>query len=55
MQMRLDKFLSDSMEISRQDAKKLLSKGQVSVDGAVAKKGELKITDNSIVRLTEKQ
>ena len=49
MLMRLDKFLSDSMEISRQDAKKLLSKGQVKVDGVVTKKGDAKVNDNSVV------
>ena len=55
MLMRLDKFLSDSMEISRQDAKKLLSKGQVSVDGAVAKKGDMKIGDETIVKVNGKK
>lgn len=54
MQMRLDKFLSDSMEISRQDAKKLLSKGQVWVDGAVVKKGDVKIGDDSVVKVNGK-
>ena len=49
MLMRLDKFLSDSMEISRQDAKKLLSKGQVKIDGAVVKKGDVKVDDSSAV------
>ena len=55
MQMRLDKFLSDSMEISRQDAKKLLGKGQVVVDGAVVKKGDVKIGDDTIVKVNGKK
>ena len=55
MLMRLDKFLSDSMEISRQDAKKLLSKGQVMVDGAVAKKGDIKIKDDTVVTVNGKK
>jgi len=55
MLMRLDKFLSDSMEISRQDAKKLLGKGQVFVDGAVAKKGDVKVKDETVVTVNGKR
>ena len=52
MLMRLDKFLSDGLEISRQDAKKLLGKGQVSVDGAVVKKGDIKVKDDTVVAVS---
>ena len=55
MLMRLDKFLSDSMEISRQDAKKMLSKGQVFVDGVVNKKGDTKIKDETVVTVNGKR
>ena len=45
MLMRLDKYISDAMGISRQDAKKLLSKGAVAIDGKVVKKGDAKVSD----------
>ncbi|MBE6895079.1 MAG: rRNA pseudouridine synthase [Ruminococcaceae bacterium] len=53
--MRLDKFLSDSMEITRQEAKKLLSKGLVFVDGTVAKKGDIKVKDETDVTVNGKK
>ena len=43
------------MEISRQDAKKLLSKGQVAVDGIVVKKGEAKVSEASNVMVSGKK
>ena len=49
MNIRLDKYISDAMGVSRQDAKKLLSKGAVAVDGKVNKKGDTKITEASKV------
>ena len=55
MLMRLDKFLSDAMEISRQDAKKLISKGQVTVDGVAVKKGELKVSETNNVVVSGKK
>ena len=45
MLMRLDKYISDAMGVSRQDAKKLLSKGAVAIDGKVVKKGDAKVSD----------
>ena len=55
MLMRLDKFLSDAMEISRQDAKKLISKGQVTVDGVAVKKCELKVSETNNVVVSGKK
>lgn len=41
---RLDKFLTQALSITRSQAKELLSKGRVTVDGVVCKKGDTKIT-----------
>lgn len=54
MLIRLDKYISDAMGVSRQDAKKLLSKGAVAVDGKINKKGDAKITDKSKVLVNGK-
>lgn len=43
MQTRLDKFISESMAISRADAKKLVSKSAVTVNGTIVKKSDIKI------------
>ena len=51
MLIRLDKYISDAAQISRQDAKKYLSKGMVAVDGKVAKKGDLKVSEANTVTL----
>lgn len=55
MLMRLDKYISDAMGISRQDAKKLLSKGAVAIDGKVIKKGDAKVADENKVTVNGKQ
>ena len=47
--IRLDKFLTLTTKLSRSEAKKMLSSGKVSVDGAVIKKGDLKILESSEV------
>ncbi|MBR5306388.1 MAG: rRNA pseudouridine synthase [Oscillospiraceae bacterium] len=52
--MRLDKYISDAMGISRQDAKKLLSKGAVAIDGKVVKKGDAKVSDANRVLVNGK-
>lgn len=50
MKLRLDKYLADMGQGTRSEVKKAIMKGQVSVDGAVAKKPELKIdTEMSVV------
>ena len=41
--MRLDKFLSSQLAISRTDAKKMLRQKRISVNGAVAVKPELQV------------
>lgn len=55
MLIRLDKYISDAMGISRQDAKKLLSKGAVAVDGKVIKKGDAKVGDANRVSVNGRQ
>ena len=43
MQTRLDKFISEAMAISRADAKKLISKSAVTINGQVVKKSDAKV------------
>ena len=54
MNIRLDKYISDAMGISRQDAKKLLSKGAVAIDGKAVKKGDAKVCDGNKVSVNGK-
>lgn len=55
MQTRLDKFISESMAISRADAKKLITKSMVTVNGAVVKKSDIKIdTDTDEIKANGK-
>ena len=50
MQTRLDKFISETMALSRADAKKLISKSAVTVNGTIVKKSDIKIdTDTDTV------
>lgn len=46
---RLDKILSTQLNISRTDAKALLKKGRVSVNGTVTKTADTKCADSDIV------
>ncbi len=51
MQTRLDKFISETLAISRADAKKLISKSAVTVNGTVVKKSDIKIdADTDIIK-----
>lgn len=55
MQTRLDKFISEAMAVSRADAKKLISKSQVTVNGTIIKKTDIKIdTDTDTVKANGK-
>ena len=51
--MRLDKYLAETAQCTRSEAKALLAKGRVQVNGAVCKKGDtqLKETDTVAVDL----
>jgi len=55
MLIRLDKYISDAMGISRQDAKKMLSKGTVAIDGKTVKKGDAKVTAHNKVSVNGRQ
>jgi len=46
--MRLDKYLCDTLNMTRTEAKKAISKGRVAVDGCVAKSGSLQVGDQSV-------
>lgn len=47
--MRLDKFLSESTDLSRSDARKVLKSGEITVNGEVASKGSQIIEDGDFV------
>jgi 16S rRNA pseudouridine516 synthase len=47
--MRLDKLLSNASNLTRSQASKVIRQGDVTVDGVVAEKGTLKVTDESQV------
>lgn len=40
---RLDKFIANNTEYSRTDIKNLIKKGEISVDGVLAKKSDMKV------------
>lgn len=52
---RLDKILSTQLNISRTDAKALLKKGRVSVNGKVTKTADTKCADSDIVTFDGEQ
>ena len=41
--MRLDKYLAETAQCTRSEAKALLAKGRVQVNGAVCKKGDTQL------------
>lgn len=47
--MRLDKFLAETAQCTRSEAKGLLQKGRVSVNGAVCKKGDTQLKETDTV------
>ncbi|WP_455484021.1 pseudouridine synthase [Eubacterium sp.] len=52
---RLDKILSTQLNISRSDAKTMLKKGRVSVNGTVIKTADTKCADSDIVTVDGEQ
>lgn len=46
--MRLDRFLCEATGLTRSLAKKVLARGEVTVDGEVVKKGDIKIDDQPV-------
>ena len=47
--MRLDKYLSETAQCTRSEAKTLLAKGKVTVNGAVCKKGDVQVKEGDAV------
>ena len=47
--MRLDKYLAETAQCTRSEAKALLSKGKVAVNGALCKKGDTQIREGDAV------
>ncbi len=54
MQYRLDKLVRETVGISRRDAKKLISKGLVKINGQVIKKAEEKAKDTDDIVINGK-
>lgn len=52
---RLDKILSTQLNISRTDAKQMIKKGRVSVNGIPAKSGDVKVADADIVAVDDNE
>lgn len=47
--MRLDKYLAESLEITRSQSKDFLKKGRITVNGVVEKSGDRRINDGDTV------
>lgn len=47
--MRLDKFLAESTDLSRSQARKVLSAGEITVNGNVVEKGTFIVNDGDVV------
>ena len=52
--MRLDKYLAETAQCTRSEAKALLSKGRVQVNGAVCKKGDTQLRETDTVAVEGK-
>ena len=52
--MRLDKYLAETAQCTRSEAKVLLSKGRVQVNGAVCKKGDTQLKESDTVAVDGK-
>ncbi len=47
--MRLDKYLAETVQCTRSEAKTMLQKGRVTVNGAVCKKGDTQLKEADVV------
>ena len=52
--MRLDKYLAETAQCTRSEAKTMLSKGRVQVNGAVCKKGDTQLKESDTVAVDGK-
>ena len=53
--MRLDKYLAETAQCTRSEAKTLLQKGRVTVNGAVCKKGDTQLKDSDTVAVRSEE
>ncbi|MGF1749640.1 MULTISPECIES: 16S rRNA pseudouridine(516) synthase RsuA [Vibrio] len=53
--MRLDKFLCDSLGVTRREATILLRKGEVTVNGEIKKSGSVKVSEQCCVEWQERE
>lgn len=51
--MRLDRFLSESTDLSRSDARKVLKSGEITVNGEVITKGAYILNEDDVVMWDE--
>ena len=51
--MRLDKYLAETAQCTRSEAKTLLSRGRVTVNGAVCKKGDTQLREGDSVAVVD--
>ena len=49
--MRLDKYLAETAQCTRSEAKTMLQKGRVTVNGAVCKKGDTQLKEADVVSI----
>ena len=52
--MRLDKYLAETAQCTRSEAKALLAKGRVTVNGAVCRKGDTQLKEADAVAVDGK-
>ncbi len=53
--MRLDKFICKSTELSRSEAKSLLKRGEVRVNGEVAKNSAMQVHENNTITIDDQE
>ncbi|NMP31276.1 16S rRNA pseudouridine(516) synthase RsuA [Thalassotalea sp. M1531] len=49
--MRLDKYITKSTELTRNEAKRLLKSGQITVDGEIVKNGAFKVEEGAEIKV----
>ncbi len=49
MSIRLDKYISSALELSRSDSRKVITSGRVTVNGALVKQADMRVDDEDLV------
>lgn len=52
--MRLDKFVAGALALTRSEARSLITKGRITVDGAICKKADTAVTEESRIMQGDK-